>query len=365
MNIYLIPYNWSRHVVVSLFLGAAALLTWWINLVLVVVVGPWMHASGMWWSQGFEGGLFVASLAGTVAAGSLLAEGMIRRRRLRWQIFYVGLAGGLAFFGTVIFISLYGLIVPYLGSERVRPLLEDPSLVTLRYRIIVWAWAGVLSGVGPFLARRAQAWLARRGYGVDGYEPRRPPTWPEFGLDAFHHFGGGLAASMVGASVWHTLGHYDVIAGDLYLSAALGPLAWGMLHGGLVWAIPDNLYAGWVRVLSAERFGRRIPLNHVDDSEAERFLGHFPRGLDIFLPSTRGVAELHTSFVVDSESRYTVRGLSVVPTVVSRFLEKIDLRYDQRRPAPLETELKMEDRIRIGPGGETEVEFLLLPKEEQ
>ena len=33
--------------------------------------------------------------------------------------------------------------------------------------------------------------------------------------------------------------------------------------------------------------------------------------------------------------------------------------------SPLETELAMEDRIRIGPNGETEVEFLMLPREER
>ena len=77
------------------------------------------------------------------------------------------------------------------------------------------------------------------------------------------------------------------------------------------------------------------------------------------------MAELHASFVVDDAQNYAVRGLSVQPTVVKRFLERIDLRYDPRRPAPLETDLKMEDRILIGPNQETVVEFLMLPKEER
>jgi hypothetical protein len=50
---------------------------------------------------------------------------------------------------------------------------------------------------------------------------------------------------------------------------------------------------------------------------------------------------------------------------VKRPLERIDLRYDPRRPAPLETTLDMEDRILVGPGGDTEIEFLMLPKEER
>lgn len=365
MNIYLIPYNWSRHVVTALFIGGAATITWWLNLVLVVAVGPWLHAGGSWWTHGFEGGLFVCSLASVISGSSLLAEGLVRRRRFRWQVFYVGLAGFLTLLSTLIFIGIYGLIRPYLGGEAMGTLLSDSSLVTLRYRLVIWAWAGLAAGLGAFLSRRFQVWVASKGYGEDGYEPSRSSTWAELGLDAFHHSGGGLAAATLGAAVWHVFGHYDAVVGDLYLAAALGSLTWGFLHGAFVWAIPDNLYAGWVRVLSAERFGRRIPLNHVDGTSAERFLGHFPRGLDVFLPSARGVAELHASFVVDSENRYTVRGLSVVPTVVKRFLEKVDLRYDPQRPAPLETELNMEDRIRIGPNGETEVEFLLLPKEEQ
>jgi hypothetical protein len=366
VNINLIPYNWSRHLVTALFIGAAALVTWWLNLVLVVLIGPAIYAAGgTWWTQGLEGALFLSSLSGVIAAASLLGEGMVRRRRLRWQVLYVTFAGAVAFFSTAMFVGVWALVQPYLGSEAMRSHLMDSSLLTLRYRALSWAWAGWAAGTAAFMARKAQVFIAGYNRGNDGYEPTRPATWMEFGLDAFHHMGGGLAASSFGAAVWHTLGHYTAVAGDLYLAAALGSLTWGVLHGAFVWAIPDNLYAGWVRVLSAERFGRRIPLNHVDGRAAERFLGHFPRGLDLFLPSTRGVAELHTSFVVDSENRYTVRGLSVVPTLVSRFLEKIDLRYDPRRPAPLETELNMEDVIRIGANGETEVEFLLLPKEEQ
>ena len=45
--------------------------------------------------------------------------------------------------------------------------------------------------------------------------------------------------------------------------------------------------------------------------------------------------------------------------------ETINLAYDPRRPAPLETGLKMGDRILMGEGQQySEVEFILLPKEE-
>jgi hypothetical protein len=52
--------------------------------------------------------------------------------------------------------------------------------------------------------------------------------------------------------------------------------------------------------------------------------------------------------------------------MVKRMMESVDLRYDPRRPAPLETTLQNEDRIVMGAGGtQSEVEFLLLPKEER
>jgi len=52
---------------------------------------------------------------------------------------------------------------------------------------------------------------------------------------------------------------------------------------------------------------------------------------------------------------------------VKRFLEKVDLRYDPRRPAPLETRLASGDRIRISTGQDAfaELEFIMLPKEEK
>jgi hypothetical protein len=94
-------------------------------------------------------------------------------------------------------------------------------------------------------------------------------------------------------------------------------------------------------------------------------VGHFPRGLDLFLPVEEGVLEMHLSVTVDAKRRFTARGLSLYPTQVVRFLERVDLRYDPRRPAPLETELSSGDRIRIGDGTvESELEFLLLPREE-
>jgi hypothetical protein len=365
MNIYLIPYNWSRHVIMPMVVGAAGIVGWWISLVTIVAIGPVFHEWRIFWPQGFEGNVYVLLVASLIAGASVFAEGSIRRRKLVWRVGYAVFAASVTVGLLGMWVLLYWLIKPYLGSSSMRTVLSDPSLVTLRYRIAVWGMAGITSGLGPLAARWLQVLLGRWKWGQDPDASAPDTSYAAMGLQLLSHAGGGLAAGLLGAATWHTFGLYNQLAGDLYLAAAMAPLVWGMCHGALVWGVPDDLYAGWVRVLSAERYGLRIPVNHPTGGSSERFVGHFPRGLDLYLPAERGVAELHTSFVVSSDQAYSVRGLSVQPTVVKRFLEKIDLRYDVRRPAPLETGLKMEDRVLMGPNSETQLEFLLLPKEEQ
>ena len=71
------------------------------------------------------------------------------------------------------------------------------------------------------------------------------------------------------------------------------------------------------------------------------------------------------SVTVDDKQRYTARGLSQYPILVRRFLQRVDLRYDPRRPTPVETSLSSGDRIVLGEGDQrSEIEFILLPKEE-
>ena len=110
----------------------------------------------------------------------------------------------------------------------------------------------------------------------------------------------------------------------------------------------------------------RIPVDAEDGAPTERFVGHFTRGLDLFLPGEDGVMEMHLSVVVNEKQQYSARGLSLQPTRVKRFLEKINLRYDPRRPAPLATKINSGDRIELGEGQHlAELEFLMLPKEER
>jgi len=366
MNIYLIPYTLARHGVVSLITAGTALLAWWVTLFFVVVVGPVAHSSGLYWNQSCEGAWLLGNIAFSIAFMSVFAEGSLRRRPMHYRFGYALFGGFLTWLMTLSAFGLWYLVSPYLGSSEMRPILSDGSLVTLRYKLVPWACAGVASGIGPFIARILHEVIARRfGFGADSLAAEQTPTWGDWGMQFAYHAAGGFVAGTLCAAVWHSFGFYSLLAGDLYLAPALGAFTWGFLHGLLVWAIPDDMYAGWVRVLSAERFGLRIPVPHPDGSPSERFLGHFPRGLDMYLPAEQGVAELHASFVVDEDDNYAVRGLSIQPTIVKRFLERIDLRYDVRRPAPLETDLKMEDRILMGPNQETEVEFLMLPKEER
>jgi hypothetical protein len=366
LNIYLIPYTGVRHWMMATTLGAVGLISWWVTLFLELEVRPYLlwHL-GVAWSQPMDGILYVGSLCMAVAAWTLLAEGSLRRRALGWRYLYATLSAGLSFGILLAMWGLLALVLRILSSQD--EALTDPSLVTLRYRLGVWLAAGFAAGLGPFLTRRLHATVTTR-WTWGGRDPTGVPiplSWPGWAMGLFSHVGGGLVAGGFAALAWHVPGYYSELGGDLYVSAALAAFTFAAMHGLLVWPIPDDLYAGWIRVLSYERYGLRIPVPHPDGTPAERFVGHFPRGLDLYLPAEVGVAELHVSFVKGADERYTVRGLSIAPTVVKRFLERIDLRYDPRRPAPLETTLGMEDRILLGEKGETEIEFLMLPKEER
>jgi hypothetical protein len=370
MNIYLIPYTWIRHIAVALVLGGAALLTWWITL-LLVVKGVGFLPAGMRWWQSVDGLLYLGNITGVIAFMSLFMEGALQRRPLFWRFLYALVAGLLAWVLTATAYGLISAIYGSLGGSESMAILKDSSLVSLRWRLPMWWLAGVSGGFGAFFARRGQGLLARYGYGLDdlGVEGELPEQeqagWGVFFGDLAYHLLGGLLAAGFGAAIWHFCGMYDWFQGDLYLGSALGAFVWGITFGLFVWTIPNNLYAGWIRVLSSERYGLRIPIDRPDGVPSERFVGHFPRGLDLYLPGECGVAELHTSFVVDEQQRYSVRGLSQQPTLVKRFLEAIDLSYAPSRPAPLETVLSMEDRIYMGNGqSESVVEFLMLPKEE-
>ncbi len=335
MNIFLIPYTWSRHLMMGLWCGGAGLLAWWAVLTWFVVIGPF-------WGPAWDGPLLMCTIAGAVSGASVIGEGNLRRRKLLGRIWRLMLVIGLSAGLTMLWYWLWHKFSLWLLTPAAfQADATDSSLVSLRYRLGAFSMAGMCSGIAPLFARK----------------------WDGF-TTLINHVGGGLVAGLAAAGMWHIFN--STVQTDLYLAGAVMGFTWGFVLGLLTWGIPDELYAGWLRVLSYNRYGHRIPIDTGEEGPKERFVGHFPRGMDLFMPARDGVQELHISVAVDAQQRYWLRGLSLQPTLLRRFLERVDLRYDPRRPAPLETSLRSGDRVEIGDGqSSAELEFLMLPREER
>lgn len=330
MNIFLIPYTPVRHTAVAVVCAALCAIAWWIVLAL-----SW---SGPPWAATWDGPVFLGALAAAAGGGSVLAEGALRRWPLWRRAAFTALGVLSSAVFALVFFSLWSTLFGplILGTE-----LADPTLVSLRYRLLGWLAAGFGAGIGPMLVRRFKGGLS--------------------------HVVGGVVAGFAGALVWYVFGYKPYNLGsDLFLASALGSTVFGFTYGLFTWGVPDELYAGWLRVLTVSRHARRIPINGADGSPRERFVGHFPRGLDLFLPVEDGVMELHVSVLLNRRGEFRARGLTLQPTSVQRFMERVDLSYDKRRPAPLDTRLASGDRIVMGPARQaTVVEFLMLPREER
>lgn len=361
MTLHLLPYTIARHLAIGLQLGSAALVAWSVVQLGVVAGTSWgYHTFGLIGWQELDGIVFLSALVVAVTMGSLILQGSLVGRSLRWRLGLGTLAAAIAVPGFVLTHVLFSVL---LQAGAPHPRLDDPSLVSLRFHLFGWLAAGGWAGLGTLAARSAASSGARRfTWARDGAPaPARRP-WSERATSIFVHLGGGLAAGGLAGAVWHTLGHYPALGGELYVASAAGAATFGAVSGGLFWGVPHHRYQGWIRVLSPTRFGWRIPVS-VDGAAAERFVGHYPRGLDLYLPEVDGLAELHCSIVVDDNGQYAVRGLSTAATLVRRSLEAVDLRYDPSRPAPLETPLRNGDRIVLGEGdAETVLEFVLLPR---
>ena len=334
VNIFLIPYTPFRHFAVALGTAALCVVAWWLVLTLTWTWSPW--------SVAWDGPIFLGTLAATAGGGSLLAEGSLRRTPLWKRVLITALATALSFALAVAWYwGWAGVVGPLVfGTEGAEDLADD-SLVSLRYRALSWVATGFGAGMATGAARRFRGFLA--------------------------HLTGGVAAGLAGGAVWFAVGYPKfAFSQDLFYAGALGSVAFGFCFGLFTWGVPDDLYAGWLRVLTTTRHGRRIPIDATDSTPRERFVGHFPRGLDLFLPVDDGVLEMHISVLVNRKQEYRARGLTLAPTVVKRFLERVDLSYDPNRSAPLETRLSSGDRIVMGPpGNPTVVEFLMLPREER
>lgn len=331
VNIFLIPYTWYRHLAMGFWCAAWGLMIWAVVLTVFVKLS-------MGWHPSMDGSILICALAGGIAFASIAGEAVLRRRSVfasSWRLLLAtSVSVGLAFAGYWFWTEVFNRLA---YSDQSALDAVEPSLVSLRYRIGVFGLAGLASGLGPLLLRKFHGW--------------------------FNHLVGGTTAGLAGGIAWHLL-NYQGLGSDLFYAGAGLGLVWGFVHGLLCWGLPDELYAGWLRVMSWNRHSRRIPIDAMDGAPSERFVGHFTRGLDLFLPAEDQVLEMHLSVAVDEEQRYSARGLSLQPTRVRRFLERINLSYDARRPTPLQTKLTSGDRIELGDGG-TELEFIMLPKEEQ
>jgi len=336
MNIFLIPYTWPRHLLMGLWCGAAGVMAWWALLSWTVMFGPF-------WSPGWDGPLLMSAISTSVAGASILGEGNLRRQRLLSRAWRLLLVLGLAMGFTLIWYSLWHSFSLWAISkifEDQAADARDHSLVSLRFRLGAFAMCGMSTGMASMMGR-----------GIGGWK------------GMVNQVGGGLAAGLCAAAAWRIC---IVSYNDLYLAGAAMGLAWGGAFGLLAWGIPDELYAGWLRVLSYRRYGHRVPIDATEAGTKERFVGHFPRGLDLFLSADDGVMEMHVSVAVDQKRHYKLRGLSLQPTMLRRFLESYNLRYDPRRPAPLEARLRSGDQITIGDGDNSAtLEFLMLPREER
>jgi len=332
VNLFLVPYTWMRHGQVALVTAGAALMAWALLLGWMVVLGPF-------WPLSWDGAFLVLVLASSVGGASTLAEANLRRMHPAWRLgrtlLSAAISGAFALGWYWLWTKWSG---PLLLPDAFEDDIADPTFVSLRVRVGAFAMAGFSTAAGPLIVRK--------------------------GAGLFDHLIAGLAAGLAGGAAWH-LANFTAWY-DLYLSGAACALAWGGTFGLLAWGIPNELYNGWLRVLSPHRYSYRIPVDALDRSPKERFVGHFPRGLDLWLGNEDGCAELHISMAVDEKQVYRVRGLSLQPTMVCRFLERIDLRYDPRRPAPLETQLASGDRIVVGQGqASATFEFIMLPREEK
>ena len=360
MELERIPYTWTRHLAAGLKAGSNMLVLWLVYQALVVGCAPWLEENGLYWRR--EGELFVllATGAAVLAWTSVSIEWRVRGRRRFWRVFYSTAAALSAWLVALLLMLIVQAILRGSGGVIWGDTLTDPSLVSLHYRGAFWVAAGIGGGLGAWLARSMRFFQDRLGFD-DGTGPALKPRWFSLVTELYHHLMAGVTGSLLGVSIWYACYAFSWLAADLYLGSALGLVAWGVVYGSLAWVLPEDLYGAWARLLTGKRFGKRIFIGKLDGVHTERFLGHYPRGLDLFVDSTQGVEELHVSLVSDGRGRFTVRGLSYAPTRLRRFLESIDLSYDIGRPAPLETQLMMEDRILVGSDGDTEFEFLMLP----
>ena len=342
MNIFLIPYTWMRHVQVALWCGIFSTTAWWLYVMFFLYIGPF-------WGESYDGFIWLAGLVVAVSGGSLLLEGNMRRTSLRKRILKIVIASGVAFGSFFVLFLLYQAVLGsvffsllnLLKTEDITVDLADMHRTAFQNQLFLFLAAGVSVSLGT---------LSVRGW---------RHSWFHFG----NHLLGGVIAGLSFALVWTYFLYFYSSGLDLYYSGAFGSLTFGFFFGLSAWSVPDELYAGWLRVMSSSRFGHRVPIDATAEETKERFVGSYANGLDLYLPLQEGVMELHVSAFVESGQKYILRGLSQQATQIKRPLESVNLQYEPQSPQPAETQLYSEDLIYMGKSGV--IEFIMLPREEK
>lgn len=328
MNIFLIPFTWARHWQFAFWSGLFGLICWWLYLV-------WIISFGAWWSSSLDSFVTSSVLIVSTIASQILGEGSLRR----WSLKEMGKKFGLGLLYSsglsIVFLGTWNLISASIFSD----VGNIHHIVALKVRLGDIISSGLVTA-GTLLA-------LQRATDKNLY---------------IHYLLAGLFAGLGAGAIWSIFGYY--IFQNLYWAGAMLCMGFGFFFGLAARSIPDDLYVGWIRIVAGSRFGHRIPIDAKQRLVKERFLGSYPNGLDMYIPPTEQVQELHTSIVHNPHNdTYILRGLSQQHTKMKRFLEWAKLDYNPTSPVPNEVVLQNEDMVEIGE--QISFEFLILPKEER
>lgn len=335
------PVPWARHLWLPAATGAAGALGWWLSLQAVLWVGL---------PAGLEGPAWLALVSCLVVGTALWADAVAVGRGVRRVFVLVALCVP----ACALSVSVCAGAGTALAALAARGgALDQVGLVSLRGQILAFLLAGLGAGVWLAVGRLLPRLLAR-------WWPDRSLTDPTASwVVAMEHGAAGLVAGAAWGGIWFVAGLYEGLGGDLFAAAAVGSATFGVLLGALAGNAPDEAWTPWLRVRRGPRMGMRVPLIDEDGRVVERFVGHYPRGMDLFLPFASGASEVHVSVTVDQRGDVVVRGHSIAPTTLARFLEAVDLAYDPASPAPVEAVLSPGDVVRLG---SVELELLYLPR---
>ena len=158
MNIRLIPYHWTRHFSVGLFIAGVATISWWLVINLFVFVFPRVAPAergdpSIVLDQFYEGVFLMVVLSISVGVPAIFAEGILRHQAPLWvaaKMLVAGLLGGLLT-GAGVFLFDFALFK--VGKTFGDEILGGSATAGLRYKIMAWIICGVATGFAVYAAR--------------------------------------------------------------------------------------------------------------------------------------------------------------------------------------------------------------------